>query len=160
AAWDAAAGKDVAGQEQAFTTLYFQPASPGLRDFFQARIGTVADLVAMINKAPEYYASLRRHTPKARAAAEPVRQAFLELDRLYPPAVFPDVYIVIGRANSGGTTGPSGLLIGAEMYGGYPDAPTDELSPWLQRVIRPMEELPHIIAHELIHYQQPNLPDS
>src|SRR5690606_2317329 len=110
AAWDAAAGKDVAGQEQAFTTLYFQPASPGLRDFFQARIGTVADLVAMINKAPEYYASLRRHTPKARAAAEPVRQAFLELDRLYPPAVFPDVYIVIGRANSGGTTGPSGLL--------------------------------------------------
>src|SRR5204862_56629 len=54
---------------------------------------------------------------------------------LYPPAVFPDVYFVIGRFNSGGTSSKHGLLIGAEMY-------------------RDPARLPAIVSHELIHFQQ------
>jgi uncharacterized protein YjaZ len=57
------------------------------------------------------------------------------LKELYPPAVFPDVYFVIGRFNSGGTSSRHGLLIGAEMY-------------------RDPNRLPAIVSHELIHYQQ------
>lgn len=49
--------------------------------------------------------------------------------------MFPDVYFVIGRFNSGGTSTRHGLLIGAEMY-------------------RDPNRLPAIVSHELIHYQQ------
>ena len=68
--------------------------------------------------------------------AEPgIRGAFRKLKAIYPPAVFPDVYFVVGRFNSEGTSTRHGLLIGAEMY-------------------REPSRLPAIVAHELIHFQQ------
>lgn len=70
-----------------------------------------------------------------------IRAPFYALEFLYPEAVFPTVYFVVGRLNSGGTISDQGLLIGAEMY-------------------RDTEGLPHIVAHELIHFQQLPLPDS
>ena len=73
---------------------------------------------------------------------------------LYPEAVFPDVYIVIGRLTSGGTTSDRGLLIGAEMNGRTPGMPVEELNDWLKQVITPVDRIPHIIAHELIHFEQ------
>jgi uncharacterized protein YjaZ len=53
---------------------------------------------------------------------------------LYPEAVFPDVYLVVGVANSGGTTSDRGLLIGAEMHVRAP--------------------VPVIVIHELVHFEQ------
>lgn len=72
---------------------------------------------------------------------------------LYAPATFPDVYFVIGRMNSAGTTGPS-LLIGAEMFGKGPNAPVDELGQWRRDAIGSVTAIPCTVAHELIHYQQ------
>lgn len=157
-AWDAAAkADDESGRAAAFFEHYYLPASPGLRDFIQRRVYSVFHLLDRIDDAPEYYASLREHTPKAAEAAAPVRAAFEKLEALYPEAVFPDVYIMMGRMTSAGTIGPSGLLIGADMFGGYPEAPLHEVSDWHRSVLRPMEDLPYIIAHELVHYQQPEL---
>lgn len=153
-AWDRAEGQDAQERERAFSEEYFRPASPGLRDFFELRIGGVRELLETIDAHPRYYASLREHTAKARTFEEPTRAAFRKLESIYPDAVFPDVYIVIGRLTSGGTTSRHGLLIGAEMYGMYPDTPTEELGDWLREVLKPMDGLPHIIAHELIHFQQ------
>ncbi|WP_158637224.1 DUF2268 domain-containing putative Zn-dependent protease [Arenimonas daejeonensis] len=56
--------------------------------------------------------------------------------------------------NSGGTISPTGLLIGLEMYGRYPHTPDAELGDWHRAVLRDMDGLPHIMAHELVHYQQ------
>ncbi|HEX7030263.1 MAG TPA: DUF2268 domain-containing putative Zn-dependent protease [Gammaproteobacteria bacterium] len=166
-AWDVAArAEDANSRAKAFFNEYYLPASPGLRDFIDRRIGSVFKLVETIDGMPRYYASLREYTPIIRESAEPAREAFRKFEALYPGAVFPDVYVVIGRASSGGTTGPSGLLIGAEMFGGYPDAPLAELDErgrhgdWLKAVLRPMDQLPHIIAHELVHYQQADLQDA
>lgn len=85
-----------------------------------------------------------------------MRAAFEELERRYPNAVFPDVYLLVGIMSSGGTTGPSGLLIGVEMYGRDADTPTHELDDWHLDVLTSMDALPHIIAHELVHDQQPH----
>jgi uncharacterized protein YjaZ len=83
-----------------------------------------------------------------------MRAAFRKFKSIYPEAVFPDVYFLIGVTSSGGTTGPSGLLIGTEMYGRTAKGPSDELSAWLRAVISPVENVPAIVAHESCHYNQ------
>ncbi len=61
----------------------------------------------------------------------------------------------MGRLSSGGTTAPSGLLIGAEMYGRTADSLLGApLSAWHRTVLRPVADLPGIVAHELMHVQQ------
>ena len=83
-----------------------------------------------------------------------IRASFRKLKELYPASTFPDVYFLIGRMNSAGTTGSSGLLIGADMFGKDPSIPVDELDEWHRTVVGSVSDIPTIVAHELIHYQQ------
>ena len=76
------------------------------------------------------------------------------MKEIYPDAVFPPVYFVVGRMNSGGTLTDKGLLIGAEMYGKRPDTDLSELDDWLKAVLGSVDRVPYIVAHELIHFQQ------
>src|SRR5471032_397753 len=73
---------------------------------------------------------------------------------LYEPAMFPDVYLLIGAMSSGGTASPDGLLIGTELFSAGPGVPTDELSAWEKTVVKSANLLPSIITHELMHFQQ------
>lgn len=144
---------------RAFFEGYYLPASPGLRGFIEYRMGSVYALVGQINAHPRYYASIRESTLRAASFDAEIRAAYRTLNALYDDAVFPDAYIQIGVMSSGGTYTEDQLLIGAEMYGRTPDTPMDELSDWHRAVLKPVEEIPHIVAHELVHYQQ-HYPDS
>ena len=137
-----------------FDRLYLSRGTPGLQDFVKARIDSSEKLASTVRKAPKYYASIRESTLRIPEAEPQIRAAFHALKKLYPDAVFPDVYFVIGRLTSGGTTSDRGLLIGSEMYGRTPETPTDELNEWLRQVLAPVEDVPHIVVHELIHFQQ------
>jgi hypothetical protein len=137
-----------------FQKLYLTPGTSGLKDFVEARISGAEDLAKAVRKYPRYYASIRASTGRIAEMEKAIRASFHALKDLYPDAVFPDVYFLIGRLNSGGTTSDRGLLIGADMYGRTPETPEAELSDWLRQVIQPVEELPHIVAHELIHFEQ------
>ena len=152
---------DASGSDpQAYQTLYFDRASPGLQDFIRLRIGDAETLARTINTFPRYYASIRQSTLRVKSMEGSIRSSFYALKYLYPEAVFPDVYFLVGRASSGGTTSSHGLLIGVEMYGRSDSTPNDELTDWLRQVIKPVDEIPHIVAHELVHYQQRGVPDS
>ncbi len=133
---------------------YLQKGSYGLRQFTRHRIGNAANLVATIEKHPRYYASIRQSSLRLTSMEGQIRAGFRKLKDLYPASVFPDVYFTIGAMNSGGTTTGKGLLIGVEMYGITPQTPYDELSNWHKAVLKPIEALPSIVAHELVHYQQ------
>jgi hypothetical protein len=85
---------------------------------------------------------------------EQIIKSLVKLKDYYPDAIFPPVYFVIGAMSSGGTSSDDGLIIGAEMYGRTPTMPKEELDDWLQTVIKSVDEVPHIVAHELIHFQQ------
>ena len=76
------------------------------------------------------------------------------MKEVYPEAVFPDVYFVVGAMNSGGTASRHGLIIGAYMYGRTLDVPKDELSKWHLNVLMSVDEILHIVVHELVHFQQ------
>ena len=133
---------------------YYRPGSDGLHDFVRARIGSVIRLLDNMTGMPGYYASIRESTLRVTTFDDQVRASFREFEKLSPGAKFPTVYYVIGRTSSGGTTTPGRILIGTEMYGLTPQAPQDELNDWLRDVLRPIDDVPGIVAHELIHTQQ------
>ena len=114
---------------------YLNRASVGAREFIPGRIMSAEDLAAFVDANRARYDSVRAATLDVTRANAAIRAAFKRLKALYPPAVFPDVYFVIGRFNSGGTSSSHGLIIGAEMY-------SDPA------------RLPAIVSHELIHFQQ------
>lgn len=133
---------------------YYLPGSPGLHDFIRARIGSVLDLLDVMARHPRYYASMRAETDRAGGFEPQIRRIFQRFEELYPDAVFADVYLLIGRMNSGGTTSPDKILIGTEMYGRTAETPEDELGDWHRQVLRSGDVIPAIVAHELIHVNQ------
>ena len=104
-----------------------------------------------------YYDAIRPNTlavDTARAIKDSIHAAFRRLSMLYPEARYADVYFLIGRMNSGGTTGQSGLLIGTEMNTRDASTPVAELPAWHRAVTGQLSDLPHIVAHEMIHTLQ------
>lgn len=137
-----------------FHDHYLAGGSQGLADFTGLRIVSAGRLAATIRRVPGYYAAARPATLRISELEPQIRRAFHKLAELHPDAVFPDVYFVIGRLNSGGTVSPNGLLIGAEMMARTPDSPMDGLGEWYQQNLKGIEAIPPVVAHELIHYQQ------
>jgi hypothetical protein len=140
-----------------FQRDYIDVGSPGLHDFFMKRIRTPEYLAGVVASRPRFYSAIRRNTIAVDTSAgikDSIRASFRRLKLLYPKAVFPDVYFVIGAMNSAGTTSSNGLLIGLEMNSRDEHTPTDELSDWERAVTKQIGSLPHIVAHELIHVQQ------
>ena len=150
----AAQATSPAARAEVYQRDYLGAGSAGLKAFTELRIGDGRKLAATIDRHPRYYAALREQTGQVAAHEAAIRAAFRKLATLHPEAVFPDVYFLVGRMNSGGTLTDAGLLIGLEMYGRTAGTPTGELGEWHQAVLRDMDGLPHIVAHELVHYQQ------
>lgn len=135
---------------------YLKKGSIGLQEFTRLRIGSSCGLVNAINANPKYYAALREYSLKVASYEKQTRASFYKLKEIYPEAVFPDVYFVIGRMSSAGTLSDKGLLIGVDMFGKNGNAPVSELGAWHKAVVSSTDRLPFIVAHELIHYEQKN----
>ncbi|HEY5798741.1 MAG TPA: hypothetical protein VIT92_00895, partial [Burkholderiaceae bacterium] len=133
---------------------YLDKGSDGLKKFTQLDRVTGANLARALERSPRFYAALKPYSRTVPQYEGAMRASFRKLQELYPAAAFPDVYFVIGKQNSAGKPSDMGLLIGVEMMGKNPGAPEDELSNWLKAVVKPMDGIPAIVAHELIHYQQ------
>ena len=157
--WEAFDAMSDGDSALALQEKYFDRASPGLKDFFGVRIGSVTDLLDTIQSHPLYYASFREGSQRVASMEPEIRASFRNLKKHYPEAYFPDVYFLVGRMSSGGTTSDAGLLIGVEMYGLSEDTPRQELGTWHQQVLKPMENLPSIVAHELVHVEQSSIPE-
>ena len=144
--YDAAHGAPAA---EAFQQEYIDAGSEGVRQFFPNRIISGAALAKTIAEYRDVYDQARTCTRVLPAVKVGLRRAFRRLAALDPDARFPPVTVLIGRNNSGGTTGKSGVLIGLEVAC---------RSSWLQRDLT--ARLLHLIAHEYGHVQQdPSLND-
>ncbi len=145
---------------EVFQRDYLDKGSDGVKGFTKGRIQNAEYFAKVVAAHSKYYASIRASTLKISTMEMPIRQSLIKLKELYPKAVFPPVYFVIGALNSGGTSSDDGLIIGAEMYGLTRQTPIEELNDWLRDVLKPVDQLPHIVAHELIHFQQRNTGSS
>ncbi|NHZ36982.1 DUF2268 domain-containing protein [Massilia rubra] len=133
---------------------YLDGGSVGLHGFVHMRINNGASLYRRISKHAQYYRAIRANTLRAASFEPLIRADMRRFKALYPQAMFPDIYFVIGRLSAGGTASTDGLLIGTEMYGRGPDVPTGELDAWLQAGTSTIDTLPAIVTHELMHFQQ------
>lgn len=137
-----------------FRDEYLRKGSAGLEEFRKLRIGSACALVDTIEKYPKYYAALREPSLKIASYENQMRTSFRKLREIYPAAVFPDVYFLVGRMSSAGTLNEKGLFIGVDMFGKNENAPSDELGSWHKAVVAPAARIPFVVAHESIHYQQ------
>jgi hypothetical protein len=133
---------------------YLDRGSVGLKDFTSLRWKDSKTLTAMVWPRRDYYRSIRANTLAVASLEVEIRRTYHMLDTMYADAVFPDVYFAIGGMSTGGTTSDHGLLIGTELYSRASDSPVNVLTAWQQTVVRSVEVLPAIVAHELVHYQQ------
>jgi hypothetical protein len=133
---------------------YLKKGSIGLQEFLRGKIGNSCSLVSAIEAAPKYYAGLRAPSAKVESYRPQLLASFKKLKEIYPEAVFPNVYFLIGRMNTGGTVTYKGLLIGVDMYGKTDEASIAELTGWKKTAVDRVQQIPFIVAHELIHYQQ------
>ncbi len=149
--------KDTAHAADIYNKQYFEKASPGLQDYFRSRIFSTEAFVANQRKKVKFYAAIRANTLRVDATKDQMRASFVKLKSLYPQALFPSVYFVIGRWTSAGTVSSNGLLIGTDMLSKSETVPVDELNLWERNNYKSIENLPYIVAHELVHYEQNNM---
>ncbi|HTH55328.1 MAG TPA: DUF2268 domain-containing putative Zn-dependent protease [Cyclobacteriaceae bacterium] len=146
------AGAEV--QADALDKYYLKPGSKGIKGFMPGRIKSAENLAKVVKSHSRYYHSIKPSVDSISEMKTQIKLALVKLKDYYPDAIFPPVYFVIGALNSGGTSSSDGLIIGAEMYGLTEQTPSEELSKWLKTVLKPVNQVPHIVAHELIHFQQ------
>ena len=133
-----------------------------LRDFYVVRYNNLDNMYGqMINGAPNYYSYLRKQfNPDSLNALKSKTTRWMKnFKQIYPPAVFPKVYVVPGILNSGGTATEIGMFVGGDMYGRSETMPTDGLNDWQKGAIMKFSDLPGLTIHELMHFQQ-NYKDS
>jgi hypothetical protein len=137
---DAARGRPTA---EALQRDYLDTGSSGVRDFVPYRIESAQALAAKIAEDPQLYEKARKCRALLPNLEKRIRPAYLAFQQVLPEAKLPETTILIGRGTSGGTSRPSGVLIGLEvicdasMFGDGGDA-----------------VLGHLVAHELGHTQQ------
>lgn len=136
-----------------FQTQYFDLASQGLRDFITARVGSVENLLANFYAKPQYFAAIRDSTLRVETLRPAIEATCHRLTQLLGETTFPAVYFVIGCMNSGGTVSMNSIQIGMEFFAIDDHTPLHELSAWERGVVMPLETLPFIVAHELVHFQ-------
>jgi hypothetical protein len=114
---------------------YLSSGTPGL-EAFRKFIGDAEDLCAAIRSDPDSYASIAAAPEIFDTAAEGIEDLYMRFRDFYPPAVFPDVYFLVGRGMSSGMAMDRGIILSAERNTSSTDGMTC------------------LVAHELVHAQQ------
>ena len=138
--YDATSGKPSARSLQ---QDYIDKGTDGVRQFVPYRIISGEALAKEVAKEQATYMHARSCMEVLPAVELKLQGAFHRLAALDSKAIFPPVTILVGRNNSGGTTGKSGVLIGLEVAC---------RSSWLQPNLT--DRLYHLIAHEYGHVEQ------
>ena len=135
----------------AFQEKYIDIGSKGLKGFVKNRIENGNHLAKVVKDNLAYYEAVRESSLSIDSKKERIYECFSNLKKIYPEAVFPDVYFVIGAKNSGGTAFSGGLIIGAEMFG----KENKDFKPVLD-----IDYVDEVVAHELVHFQQEYASDN
>lgn len=117
---------------------YIKQGTPGLQGFMEYRILSADSLLVMVNSRKEDYVKSRFLLDELESKRKRIRAIYAAMNYWYPEAVFPPIYFVVGRFNSGGTVSEAGVILGLEKQ-------------------QNLDGLPGLVAHELIHFQQKGL---
>jgi hypothetical protein len=130
-------------------TMYFAPGSAGLRAYTQMYRLDAARVQRALRRRGAYYDSIADLQSRVRAQLPAVRAAFERFEAAYPRAVIPPTYFLVSGLGPGGANGYRGLLLAADSYGWPDHLAWDSTGPR-----RRTSALPHLAAHELVHFNQ------
>jgi Predicted Zn-dependent protease (DUF2268) len=140
--------------ENIYMENYINNGTMALQFYYLNKIDNIKNFVYIHNLKKNYYNSIRTNTLKAAKLKLEFQKSFVNLKIIYPEAIFPPVYFVIGKLNSAGTISSEGLIIGIDQACMSTTADTTELNAWEKKNISSFKNLPYTVAHELIHYEQ------
>ncbi|WP_300530575.1 hypothetical protein [Maricaulis sp.] len=129
---------------QALQAGYLDGAGRGVEIFTPGRIGSAERLAEFIAANPEQYRrAIDVCLPLAEASNNDLRAIYLGLAGLLPEYELPEIHVVFGAGNSGGTAGPGAQVLGLEVICAVAQTPED---------IRAAYRM--FFAHETIHTLQ------
>ncbi len=146
--------KDSAKAGQIFREDYFRKGSDGLQDFFMTKIGDEHRFAKTVFKNRDFYANAKGTLLQVGALKGSIYKNAATFEDLYPQAVFPNLYFVVGRFNSNGTISDNGLIIGTEQMSKTPKTDTSNWTNWQREWIMDFSHIPVTVAHELVHFNQ------
>lgn len=143
AVFEASGGAPSAAQLQAG---YLEGAGRGVEIFTKGRIGDANRLAAAVAANPgQYRRAVEVCLPLAEAASADLRSIYLGLRGVFPARPLPEIHVVFGAGNSGGTAGLDAQVLGLEVICKMAETPED-----IRKLYR------HFFAHETIHVLQMN----
>jgi hypothetical protein len=135
-------GKPTAAQLQA---EYLDNASYGVAVFTPYRILNAANLATNVAAHPDSYQhAIDRCLPHLQQYNADLRSIYLALHGLFPDRPLPQIYIVFGAGNSGGTSGTNAQVLGLEVICEVSGDTSEGLRSTLRK----------FFAHETVHTLQ------
>lgn len=123
---------------------YLDPGSYGVEIFTPHRIIDAERMAAQVaQNGEDYRRAIDVCLPLVREANADLRSIYLGLRGALPDASLPEIHILFGAGNSGGTAGPGAQVLGLEVICRMAPEPAA-----LRRTLR------HFFAHETIHALQ------
>jgi hypothetical protein len=115
---------------------YLDKGTIGLKDFVPYRIESASNLLKTVKRRKEDYLILRSRSDSLNKFDSIITTHYRTFKSIYPEAIFPPVYYVVGAFNAGGGVTQNGLIIGTEV------AKDD------------FDNIVYFVIHELIHFNQ------
>jgi hypothetical protein len=95
---------------------YLKNGTEALKDFAEHRTGDSASFKNFIRKELSYYDSVRASSLATLNFQNQINTYFRNFKAIYSAVSKPDMYLVIGRMNTGGTSCNAGVVIGTELF--------------------------------------------
>jgi Predicted Zn-dependent protease (DUF2268) len=152
--------KNQKNTETIFKEEYVNKGTIALQYYYVNKLKTIENFVLQHNKKKKYYESIRQNTLNSKKFKSEYIKSFKKLKEIYPEAIFPPIYFVIGKLNSAGTISSDGLILAIDQACMSNNIDISELTLWEKNNISAFDELPYTVAHELIHYEQSGMASS
>jgi hypothetical protein len=150
---------DTINANKIFKKEYFSKGTKGLKDFFKTKIKDINKFTKFVIRHQDFYKSIRNDILILDDLEKQIYSNFNSFKEIYPNAVFPDIYFVIGKFNSNGTISKRGLLIGTEILCRTENSNTKNWNKDILRISMLREHIPITASHELIHFNQSKMKD-
>jgi len=150
---------DSVNAKRIFKREYFSKGTKGLKDFYKTKIKDVDKFAKFVIRHRGFYKSIRNDISNIDDLKKQIYLNFESFKSIYPNAVFPDVYFVIGKFNSNGTISKRGLLIGTEILCRTANTDTENWNKNILRMSMLREHIPITVSHELVHFNQSKMED-
>ncbi|WP_162847188.1 Ig-like domain-containing protein [Mucilaginibacter gracilis] len=147
---------DTAKQVDFIQRLYVDKGTPGLKAFMKARAYNAKLWVALINKYPKFWKSIRANTLSIKNQVPAITKSIANFRKLYPGMRPAKMYFTVGGLRSGGTTNDDMVLVGAEIASADKNTDSSELDDWLKNVFKNQQSsnIVSLNVHEYVHTQQ------